>query len=291
MLGCQRVKWQSVLNHREVAQHRRGPQHWKTRDRVLHHLEPGGTPHTLLPKQMVFPWKFRQHISYHDHPCNMSCDEVIPGVVHSLSTGPTTQNSSVVVQPIFPILCDTVIHCDGLQCLRFLCLPLGFVGLHGTAGAVLPAASVEVVAELVALTATEVAVVVLVAVADRTDFDPKKGFGWAWRTQFTKNPIVCIVRMLLSKGTTKGTTVRLAHRQEINSFSILGVAYTARHGLVNNTQEGRKEGQMGACTIQWVTVQDKMGNPGFPDWGMVALVTSKHRALRQPASQKLSRMG
>ena len=54
--------------------------------------------------------------------------------------------------------------------------------------------------------------------------------------------VCCTVRMLLSRG----TTIRFAQRQKINSFSILGVAYIARHGLVKNTQDGRKERQRGA---------------------------------------------
>ena len=38
-------------------------------------------------------------------------------------------------------------------------------------------------------------------------------------------------------------------------FLTVRVADTARHGLVNNTQEGRKEGQMGAYTAYfYVTV-------------------------------------
>ena len=53
-------------------------------------------------------------------PRNMRCDEVVPGTVQSLSTGPANQNSIAVVQPILPILCHTVIHCDGHQCLRFI---------------------------------------------------------------------------------------------------------------------------------------------------------------------------
>ena len=111
--------------------------------------------------------------------CEMSCDEVAPGEIQSLSTGPTTQNSVVVVQPILPMLCDTVIHCD---VFGFFSLCSSFTGLHSTARAVLPAASVVVVvAEAVALAAAVVAVIVPVAVADRTDFDPKRGDGRVWR--------------------------------------------------------------------------------------------------------------
>ena len=53
--------------------------------------------------------------------------------------------------------------------------------------------------------------VVLVAVADGTEFEPKKGvwIGLA-DTQFINSPILCRVRMLLSKG----TTIRLAKRQK-----------------------------------------------------------------------------
>jgi len=61
-------------------------------------------------------------------------------------------------------------------------------------------------------------------------------------TLSTHSLTLCTVRMLLSKG----TTIRLAQRPKINSFSILGVAYHARHGLVKDTQESRKKRQMGA---------------------------------------------
>ena len=50
------------------------------------------------------------------------------------------------------------------------------------------------------------------------------------------------MKLLLSKG----QTIRLYQNQKINSFSILGVAYIARHSLVKDTRESRKERQMGA---------------------------------------------
>ena len=107
--------------------------------------------------------------------CNMSCDDIIPRVVQSLSTGPTSQNSIVVVQPILSILCYTVFNV-----FSFFALRKGFTGFTGTARVALVVA--ELVAVSVALVALVAAAVALVEVADRLDADPKKGFGRAWRT-------------------------------------------------------------------------------------------------------------
>ena len=92
-------------------------------------------------------------------------------------------------------------------------------------------------AELVVLAAVGVAIVVLGAVENGIDFEPKKGFGWAWRTHNSQSAIFCTFGRLL----LKGTMIRLAQRQKVNTSNILGVAYIARHGLVKNTREGRKE--------------------------------------------------
>ena len=105
--------------------------------------------------------------------CNMSCDDVVPGVVQSLSTGPASQKSIVVVQPI-PIPIPTVMI---FNVFSFFALRKGFTGFTGAARVAV------VVAELVAVSVALVAaVVVLVEVADRLDVDPKKGFGRAWQT-------------------------------------------------------------------------------------------------------------
>ena len=95
------------------------------------------------------------------------------------------------------------------------------------------------------------------------------------QTQFRNSPIFCTFRVLLSKG----TTIRLDQSQKINSFSILGVAYIARHGVVKDTREERETNIAIAivcyCLILpssvlwfreptvWANVWGKMRNLGF----------------------------
>ena len=106
--------------------------------------------------------------------CNMSCDDVVPRVVQSLSTGPASQNSH---NPYFPYFATRSFTVMVFNVFGFFALCKGFTGFTGTARVAV------VVAVLVAVAVAVVAaVVVLVEIADRLDVDPKKGFGRAWRT-------------------------------------------------------------------------------------------------------------
>jgi hypothetical protein len=76
----------------------------------------------------------------------------------------------------------------------------------------------------------------------------------------------------MTESLLKGTTIHLAQREKSNSFSVLGVAHIAKHGLVKNTREGSKERR---CLILPISGQI----PGIRDsrtWAMRQRILGSH---------------